>query len=112
MIYVEALRMFWPVFLLLGFAAITVEILGYKTAARCLVGGLLGSVVGYVFAPLIGTLFGSVPGVMIEPQYFTQPFRGCIAPSALFLACMTSISGVLLGFFAGSYIGFRGRPHA
>ena len=112
MIYIAALGMLWPVFLLLGCAAVAAGILRYKTVAHFLVGGLFGSFVGYLFAPLVGTLLGSVPKVMIELQYFTQPFYGCIAAWPLFLACMTSIVGVFVGLVGGAYIAFRSRSRA
>ena len=104
--------MVWILFVLLACAAIAAGLLKSKAATRCLIGALLGSLAGYLLAPLLGTLVGLVPSVMIEPQYFTRPFCGCIATWPLFLACMTAVSGVLLGLVAGAYIGFRRRGHA
>jgi hypothetical protein len=104
--------MFWLFFLLIGCAAIAARLMKLNATSRCLAHGLIGSVAGYMLAPLVGVVVGLVPSVMIEPQYFTGSFIGCIAPFALFLACITSASGVLLGFFVGGYIGFRRRIHA
>jgi hypothetical protein len=112
MIYIGALRMFWLPFVLTGCAAIAAKLMKLSVASRCLSYGLAGSVAGYAFAPLVGVLVGLVPSIMVEPQYFTRPFNGCIAPFALFLACMTSITGVLLGFVAAGYVRFRGRTRA
>ena len=112
MIYIGALHMFWLPFALIGCAALATRLMKFHVASRCLSHGLLGSIAGYVIAPLVGALVGSVPSVMIEPRYFTRPFMGCIAPAALFLACTTSILGVLLGFAIGGYIGFRRGTHA
>ncbi len=104
--------MFWVFFVLVSGAAIATRFMKRRAASRCLAYGLIGSIAGYVLALLTGALVGLVPSVMLEPQYFTRPFNGCIDPAALFLVCMTSISGVLLGFGAGGYIGFRGGTRA
>jgi len=104
--------MFWLPFALIGCAALVTRLTKFDVASRCLTHGLLGSFAGYVIAPLVGALVGSVPSVMIEPRYFIRPFMGCIAPSALFLACTTLILGILLGFATGGYIGFRRGAHA
>jgi hypothetical protein len=112
MIYIGAFRMFWIFFLLLACAIMAGSVLKYKAATRGLVGALLGSLGGYFLAPLVGALLGNVPTIMIEPYYFTHPFYGCIAPWPLLLAWVTSISGTLLGLFAGTYMGFRFKAHA
>jgi hypothetical protein len=112
MIYIGALHMFSLPFGLISCIAVATRLLNLKTTSRSLAYGLVGSVGGYALAPPIGALVGLVPSVMIEPQYFIHPFYGCIAPTALGLACVTSFSGVVVGFVAGSYIGFRSRIHA
>lgn len=112
MIYVGTLRMFWLPFVLVGFAAIALRIGGRKAASRFLAHGFVGAIGGFVIAPLVGALVGSVPLVMIQPQYFFRPFIGCIAPAALFLASMTCISGVLLGFAGATYVSVSRPSHA
>jgi len=112
MIYIAALRMLWLLFVLIGSAAIVTRLMRLNVASRCLTLGLLGSAAGFLISPLVGALLGSVLSVMLEPQYFFRPFNGCIAPFTLFLAFMTSISGVLLGLAGGAYIGIRKRGHA
>src|SRR5436190_11423889 len=101
MIYIGALRMLWLFFVLVACAIVATKLFRLNTAARYLSYGLAGSVAGFMAAPVFGALVGFVPSVMIEPQYFLHAFIGCIAPFAVFLACMNSITGVLLGFFAG-----------
>lgn len=112
MIYIAVLRVFWWLFVLIGGAAIATRLMKFRAASRCLAYGLAGSLAGYLLAPLLGALVGLVPTVMIDPQYFTRPFVGCIAPFAAFLTCVTSFSGVLLGFVAGASIAFRRRTRA
>ncbi len=112
MIYIGLLRIFWPVLVLLGCAAIAARLLRLKAAGRILKCGLIGSFAGYLLTPVIGASVGVVPPVMIEPWYLVHPFIGCIAPGPLGLACMFSAAGVVLGFLAGGCIYFRRRNHA
>jgi hypothetical protein len=112
MIYIGALRVFWFPFALVSCIAIAAHLLSLRTTARCLNSALLGAGVGYVLTPLAGAQLGLVPDVMIEPQYFIHPYYGCIAPGPLGWACATEFLGVVLGFIAGAYVGFRRRTHA
>jgi hypothetical protein len=112
MIYIGAFRMFWIWFFLLACAAVFCRFMKSKGATHCLVGALFGSFCGFVLAPLLGALLGSVPTLMIEPYYFTHPFYGCIAPWPSLLACVTLILGTIVGLFVGAYAGLRWRGHA
>jgi hypothetical protein len=107
MIYIGTLRTFSVLFILIACAAIATRLMKLNTASRTLWYGLAGALCGYALAPLVGALAGSVPHIMIEPRYFVRPFMGCIAPSALLLAYMTSFCGIFIGFLAGGFIGFR-----
>jgi hypothetical protein len=107
MIYIGLIRMFWLVSVVAGCAAIAAGFLKREGIRRFLIGGLVGSFVGCLLAPLIGVSVGLVPSPMIEPQYLVRPFYGCIAPGALAVACIVSASGFPLGFAVGGYISFR-----
>jgi|SRR5689334_6996003 len=107
MIYIGTLRTFLVPFILIGCAAIATRLMKFSTASRSLSYALLGALAGYALAPLVGALAGFLPHVMIEPYYFVHTFVGCIAPSALFLAYLTSFCGVFVGFLVGGFIGFR-----
>jgi len=98
--------MFLVPFILIGCAALATRFLKFESASRSLSFGLLGALAGYALAPLLGALLGSVPHVMIEPRYFVETYIGCIAPSTLFTAYLTSFCGIMIGFLAGGFVGF------
>ena len=107
MIYIGTLRILSVPFILIACAAVAARLMKSNVASRSLWYALAGALTGYGLGPLLGALAGSVPHVMIEPRYFVETFMGCIAPSALLMAYMTSFFGILVGFLVGGFIGFR-----
>jgi hypothetical protein len=75
--------------------------------------GLIGSAIGFVAAPPLAVLAGLIPDVMVQREYFTRPFIGCISPAACLFLFVSSSTGVLGCFSAGFWFGIkRRRTHA
>ena len=106
--------MFWLPFALIGCAALATRLTKFDVASRCLTHGLLGSFAGYVIAPLVGALVGSVMAVvgsgLVEKAIKAMADLGVsgsivrITPAVIGYAVL---GAVVLGFFGGLYPAWR-----
>jgi len=71
--------------------------------------GVIGSAFGFIVSPPIAALAGLIPDLMIQPEYFAQPFLGCISPASIFLLYATTAFAVLAGFVGGFCFGRGNR---
>ena len=114
MIYVATLKFLLMLLAIPCGVALMSRISGrFRSASGCMIGGVIGAVLGWLLLPLAGVVVGLVPAVLVEPQYFIERFVGCIAPFPLFLGVASCFLGAFAGFAGGVFsVIHRRRRHA
>jgi hypothetical protein len=101
---------------LVGTAVVARFILRFRPASGYLVGGAIGTLIGFVFINVVVMLAGVAPAWLAQkftfPDWLRQVSKYLAAGTLLIGPFIASALGVLIGFAAGIYYVYRGRKRA
>jgi hypothetical protein len=113
-------------FILPAYVALLIGLIGVAVAARFvprfrrasgyIIGGAVGTLIGFVIINVIVILAGVAPAWLAQkftfPDWLQQVSRYFVAATLLIGPFIGSAIGVFFGFAAGIYFVFRRRSHA
>lgn len=88
----------------------------FQPASGCIIGGAVGSLIGFLFFNALVIFLGVAPAWLAErftfPDWLQTASKYFIAAALLVGPFIGSAIGVLLGFAAGIFVVVRRRSHA